>query len=157
MIRSFVDRMETGQLQAAMGVGAADIAELVPDVFRVLPALEPAPVLEPEAARFRLFDSITRFFKNSGRSQPLVLVLDDIHWADEPSLQLLQFLARELEDSNLMVVGCYRDVELSRQHPLSQTLAQLSRESVYQRHLLRGLDREATSEYIDAAAGTNVS
>ncbi|MCH8800464.1 MAG: AAA family ATPase [Chloroflexi bacterium] len=157
LIRTFVERMEPEQLQAAMGVGAADIGAIVPDIFLALPNLEPSPALEPEAARFRLFDSITRFFKNAGRSQPLVLVLDDIHWADEPSLQLLQFLAREIEDSNLMVVGCYRDVELSRQHPLSQTLAQLSRESVYQRHLLRGLDREATSEYIEAAAGTDVS
>ena len=151
------NRMDPDQLQAAMGVGAADIGAIVPDIFQVLPSLEPVPALEPEAARFRLFDSITRFFKNSGRSQPLVLVLDDIHWADEPSLQLLQFLAREIEDSSLMVIGCYRDVELSRQHPLSQTLAQLSRESVYQRHLLRGLGREATSQYIEAAAGTKVS
>ena len=157
VIRSCVDRRDLGQLQTTMGAGAADIGELVPEVFQKLPGLEPPPALAPEAARFRLFDSITRFFKNAGRSQPLVLVLDDIHWADEPSLQLLQFVARELEDSRLMVVGCYRDVELSRQHPLSETLAQLSREAVFQRHLLRGLDRDDTAQFIGAAAGTDVS
>ncbi len=93
-----------------MGAGAADIGELVPEVFQQIAGLEPPPALAPEAARFRLFDSITRFLKTAGRSQPLVLVLDDIHWADEPSLQLLQFVVRELEDSCVMVLGCYRDV-----------------------------------------------
>ena len=157
IIRAYVEHCELDQLQAAMGAGAADIGELVPEIVQKLPGLEPAPALAPEAARFRLFDSITRFLKAAGRSQPLVLVLDDIHWADEPSLQLLQFVARELEDSCVMVVGCYRDVELSRQHPLSETLAQLSREAVYQRHLLRGLDRDDTAHFIEAAAGINVS
>ena len=156
-IRSYVQRGDAAQLQSVMGAGAADIGELVPEVFQKIPGLEPAPALSPEAARFRLFDSITRFLKTAAQSQPLVLVLDDIHWADEPSLRLLQFLARELEDSCVLVVGCYRDVELSRQHPLSETLAQLSREAVFQRHLLRGLDRDDTANFIEAAAGTNVS
>ena len=93
-IRSYVERREPGQLHAVMGAGVADIGELVREIFQKIPGLEPAPVLAAEAARARLFDSITRFFKNAGRSQPLVLVLDDIHWADEPSLQLLQFVAR---------------------------------------------------------------
>lgn len=157
IIRSYVERREPGQLHAVMGAGAADIGELVREIFQKIPGLEPAPVLAAEAARFRLFDSITRFFKNAGRSQPLVLVLDDIHLADEPSLQLLQFVTRELEDSYVMVLGCYRDVGLSRQHPLSETLARVSREAVYQRHLLRGLDRDDTAYFIDGAAGTNVS
>jgi tetratricopeptide (TPR) repeat protein len=140
-----------------MGAGAADIGELVPEIFQRLPAMDPPPALAPEAARFRLFDSITRFLKNASGHQPLFLVLDDLHWADEPSLQLLRFLARELEDSCVMVVGCYRDVELSRQHPLSETLAHLAREAVYQRHLLRGLGRDDTARFIEAAAGTGVS
>ena len=157
VIRSYVERQEPDQLQSAMGAGAADIGELVPEIIQKLPGLEPAPALPPEAARFRLFESITRFLKTAGRNQPLVLVLDDIHWADEPSLQLLQFVARELADSCVMVVCCYRDVELSRQHPLSETLAQLSREAVFQRHLLRGLDRDDTAHFIESAAGTDVS
>ncbi|PKB71974.1 MAG: hypothetical protein BZY87_02770 [SAR202 cluster bacterium Io17-Chloro-G6] len=157
VIRSYVERRDPGPLQLVMGAGAADIGELLPEILQKLPGLEPAPALSPEAARFRLFDSITRFLKAAGRSQPLVLVLDDIHWADEPSLQLLQFVARELEDSCVMVLGCYRDVELSRQHPLSDTLARISREAVYQWHLLRGLDRNDTANFIESAAGTNVS
>ena len=75
----------------------------------------------PEQARFRLFDSITTFLKTASQRQPLVLVLDDLHWADQPTLMLLQFVARELGSSRLMVIGTYRDVKLSR--PMSTPTA----------------------------------
>ena len=119
-IRSYVRKHDPEQLRSEMGAGAADIAEIVPDVKEQLPDLEPAPALDPEAARFRLFDSITSFLKGASTSKPLVLVLDDLHWADESSLLLLQFLARELTGSRLLVIGTYRDVELSRRHPLAE-------------------------------------
>jgi predicted ATPase len=140
-----------------MGVGAADIAEIIAEVREKLPGLEAPPALEPEQARFRLFDSIATFLKNAAQTQPLVLVLDDLHWADKPSLLLLQFLARQLAGSRLLLVGCYRDVELSRQHPLSEALAQLSREPVFQRQPLRGLSREDARCFIESAAGIQPS
>jgi predicted ATPase len=135
-IRSYVQQQDPERLHAEMGPGAADIAEIVPEVRVELPGLETPPALEPEAARFRLFDSITTFLKNAAQSQTLMLVLDDLHWADKPSLLLLEFLARQMADCRLLVVGCYRDMELSRQHPLSESLAQLSREPVFRRQTL---------------------
>ena len=101
-----------------MGPGASDIAAIIPDLREKLPDLELPPDLGPEQARFRLFDSITTFFRNSARTQPLVIILDDLHWADPASLLLLEFVAREMADCQLLVVGAYRDVELSRSHPL---------------------------------------
>ncbi len=98
---------------------AAAIAEVFSDVKEKLPDLKPPSRLEPEQARFRLFDSITTFLKTASQARPLVLMLEDLHWADGPSLLLLQFLARELEESRLLVVGTYRDVEVTRQHPLT--------------------------------------
>ena len=82
-----------------------------------------------------------------------MLVLDGLHWADKPSLLLLQFLAREMSGSRLLVVGTYRDVGLSRQRPLAETLAQLSREPVFRRELIRGLNREDSGRFIEARAG----
>ncbi|MEE8370341.1 MAG: adenylate/guanylate cyclase domain-containing protein, partial [Dehalococcoidia bacterium] len=111
------------------------------------------PALEPEQARFRLFDSITTFLKNASKSQPIVLVLDDLHWADKPSLLLLQFLARELRGARIMVLATYRDVELRRQHPLSQTLGELAREGLSQRILLRGLSERDVARFIELTAG----
>ena len=105
------------QLRSEMGAGTADIAEVVSDVREQLPGLQPAPQLEPEQARFRLFDSITAFLKNAGRRKPLVLVLDDLHWADHPSLLLLEFVAWELTNARVLVIGTYRDMELSRPTP----------------------------------------
>ncbi len=57
----------------------------------------------------------------------MMLVLDDLQWADQPSLLLLEFLSNLLFDSKIMVLGTYRDIEVSREHPLSSTLAQLAR------------------------------
>jgi predicted ATPase len=139
-----------------MGPGAADIAAIVPELRAELPGLETPPALEPEAARFRLFDSITTFLKNAAQSQPLMLVLENLHWADKPSLLLLEFLARQMADCRLLVVGCYRDMELSRQHPLSASLAQLSREPVFRRQTLRGLNQEDIGPFVEATAGVQV-
>ena len=122
-IRSYVRERDPEQLRSEMGAGAADIAEVVSDVKERLPDLSPPPQLDsPEQARFRLFDSITAFLKTASQKQPLVLVLDDLHLADQPSLLLLQFVARELGGGRLLVVGAYRDMELSRQHPNQASL-----------------------------------
>jgi tetratricopeptide (TPR) repeat protein len=152
-IRSYVQERDPQQLRSEMGAGAADIAEVVSDVRERLPDLKPPPQLEPEQARFRLFDSIATFLKSAGRRQPLVLLLEDLHWADRPSLLLLEFLARELGGSRLLVLGTYRDVEVSRRHPLSQTLGELTRERLFQRVLLRGLSQEDVGRFIELVSG----
>ena len=119
------------------------------------PGLQSPPQLEPEQARFRLFDSITAFLKSAGQSKPLVLVLDDLHWADHPSLLMLEFVARELANARVMIIGTYRDMELSRQHPRSRTLGESTKERLFQRVLLRGLDQDDVVRFIELASGVN--
>jgi len=155
IIRSYVHDKEPKELMSEMGPGAADIAEVVSEVKERLPGLPAPPTLEPEQARFRLFDSITTFLKNASKDKPLMVVLDDMHWADKPSLLLLQFLAKELRGSRLMVLGTYRDVELRRQHPLAQTLGELNRENLSQRVLLRGLTENDVRRFVEVTAGTS--
>ncbi len=140
-----------------MGPGAADISEIIPLVSEKLPGLEPASPLEPEQARFRLFDSISHFLVNAARSQPLMLVLDDLHWADKPSLLLLEFLAGQLSDSNIMILGTYRDIEASREHPLSNTLARLARSESYAREESGGLEGESVAQLISDISGQEPS
>ena len=86
----------------------------------------PASGLDSEEARFRLFDSVTSLLLAAARDRPIVIVLDDLHWADEPSLLLLRFAARELASSGLLILGTYRDVELGRHHPLARMLGEMS-------------------------------
>ena len=152
-IRSYVREKDPQELSAEMGSGASEIAEIVSDVRERLPGLSPATTLEPEQARFRLFDSISAFLKSASLKQPLVLVLDDLHWSDKPSLMLLQFVARELSGCRLLLVGTYRDMELSRQHPLAESLGELTRERMFQRVLLRGLTGEDVGRFIEVATG----
>jgi class 3 adenylate cyclase len=154
VIRSYAHDKEPQRLMSEMGPGAADIAQVVSEVKERLPGLPAPPSLEPEQARFRLFDSITTFLKNASQSGPIMVVVDDMHWADKTSLLLLQFLAKELRGSRLMVLGTYRDVELRRQHPLAQTLGELNRENLSQRVLLRGLTEADVRRFVQVTAGT---
>jgi len=153
IIRSYVVDGEPQTLMSEMGPGAADIAEIVSEVRERLPGLPTPPKLAPEEARFRLFDSITTFLRNASQRQPLVLVLDDLHWADKPTLLLLEFLVNELEGTRILVLGTYRDVDISRQHPLEQTLAVLARSQTGDRVLLRGLTDEDVGRFLELTSG----
>jgi predicted ATPase len=112
IIRAYVQQSDVGTLATDMGAGAPHIAHIVAEVRERLPRLPSLPALDPEQARFSLFDSLTTCFKRAASRTPLLLVLDDLHWSDPPSLLLLQFLARGIRNSRLLVLGAYRDVEV---------------------------------------------
>ncbi len=156
-LRAYIQQAGAEQLTAEMGTGAAVIAENVAEIRGKLPCLEIPPALEPEAARFRLFDSITTFLKNVAERQPLMLVLDDLQWADRSSLLLLEFLAREIGVSSLLLVGAYRDIEVSRRHPLSQSLGALVREQLFHRVQLDGLNQQEVGELVEGNAGVSLT
>jgi class 3 adenylate cyclase len=154
VIRSYIHDRDAESLLSVMGQGAADIAQVVSEVRERISNLADPPPLDPEQARFRLFDSISVFLRNAARTQPIVVVLDDLHWADKPSLLLLQFLASAIRQNRLLVVATYRDVEVRRQHPLAQTLAELAREQIARRVVLRGLTEQDVARFIEMTAGT---
>jgi tetratricopeptide (TPR) repeat protein/tRNA A-37 threonylcarbamoyl transferase component Bud32 len=152
-IRRYTHEREANELYDVMGPGAADIAQLDSEIRQRLPALPTPLMLEPEQARFRLFDSITTFLRNAALSRPVLLILDDLQWADEPSLCLLQFLAQEIRDAHLLIVGTYREVALGRGHPLARTLAEVGREDLGHQIRLEGLSREEVGRYIELTSG----
>ena len=152
-IREYVRECDVKTLMSDMGSGGGTIAQLVSEVRERLPGLAEPAALDPEQARFRLFDSVATFLRNAARHQPIILVLDDLHWADKSSLLLLQFLARNMRDGRLLVIGTYRDAELKRQHPLAQALAELSREQLSERLTLGGLGERDIARFIDMTAG----
>ncbi|MGH8896625.1 MAG: ATP-binding protein [Egibacteraceae bacterium] len=146
LLRAHVRDRDQAALAAELGHDAAEVARLVPEVAERVAKMPTPPALDPEPARFRLFDSVVTCFKQAAAAQPLLLILDDLHWSDRPSLLLLRFLARELRDARLLVVGTYRDVELTRTHPLAQLLGELTSE--HQRILLRGLSEAEVAQLI---------
>jgi DNA-binding SARP family transcriptional activator len=153
VLRSSVAGRDPGALAAALGGRAAEIAQFVPELRERLPGPPPAAPLDPEAARFRLFEAVAGLLRRAAAAQPILMVLDDLHWADKPSLMLLQFLTRQLRDVPVLVLGAYRDAEVGRRHPLNDVLASLSRERVTARITLQGLEAPEVARFIEAATG----
>lgn len=111
----------------------------------------------PELARFQLWDAYAAFLRAIAARQPLFVVLEDLQWADGPSLQLLRHCARALEDSPLLVVGTYRDSEHGHRSPLEETLAALRRECGFERIVLGGLSRDDVAAYLQRRTGLEPS
>jgi class 3 adenylate cyclase len=151
-IRQYVAERPDEALREELGSAGPDVAKIVSEVTQRLPDVKPGPRGDPEEDRYRLFDGVASFLVNASQASPLVLVLDDLHWADRPTLLLLEHLARRLEGSRLLLVGTYRDVELDRRHPLSETLATLRRAPGFERVLLRGLSAEDVVNLFGAMA-----
>jgi DNA-binding SARP family transcriptional activator len=151
-LRPYVRDTGVESLRSQLREGAADVARLLPELRELLDDLPPASPLESEGARFRLFDSMTAFLRSVAAERPLVLVLDDLHAADEPSLLLLQFVARELGESRLLVVGAYRDVDPTLGEPLTTTLTEVAREPVTRTLALAGLGEADVARFIELAA-----
>src|SRR5262249_41162263 len=122
-----------------------------------LPGVQPPPVREAAEAQFVLFDAFVQFLRAASSNRPLLVVLDDLHWADKPTLQLLQHLAPELGRMRLLVGGPYRDTALARHHRLSGALVALNREGGFPRLVLRGLSRKEVEAYVRTAAGVSPS
>ena len=138
-LRTYVLGRDPDGLKSDLGSGGPEVARIVSEV-RERVQVEPRPAGgDPEEERWRLLQAVTTFLRNAATVQPLLLVLEDLHWADRGTLDLLLHVARNLEGSRLMVVGTYRDVEVDRAHPLSATLAELRRIGTLPRVLLRGL------------------
>jgi DNA-binding SARP family transcriptional activator len=151
-LRTYVEQSDPQPLRSQLADGAADIAQIIPGLRELFADL-PEPPPETEGARFRLFDATARFLRSAAATRPLVLVLDDLHAADEPSLLLLRFVAGELSSTRVLVVGTYRDVDPTVRDPLASTLAELSREQVTRRIALGGLTAPDVARYIELSSG----
>jgi DNA-binding SARP family transcriptional activator len=115
---------------------------------------------DPAAARARLYDSVSRLLIELAAVQPIVIVLDDLQWADVPSLEVLQFLAPQMTGARILVIGIHRDVELTAGAPLAQALGGLARELVVRRMNLSGLSKEEIADLFreasDASLGSSL-
>ncbi|MGI8553876.1 MAG: ATP-binding protein [Dehalococcoidia bacterium] len=161
-LQTYSEQQPPLTLRAELGSGAAELAQLLPELRERLPDL-PSEAAgsrvgeqsagDPEAARFRLFQAVSRLLLNAAQARPLVLLLDDRHWADKASLLLLQFLSRELGKAKLLVIGTYRDTDLDRRHPLAETLPSLRRTPAFERILVHGLSREEVERLLTVRTG----
>lgn len=153
-IRDALHGLQGSDLAGALGAEAAAVVEIVPELAAHLPGRTALPVLtDGNQARFRLFMAVAQLWQRLAAQQPLLLILDNLHWADTGSLRLLGFLAGELAAQRICVLGTYRHGELSRQHPLSEALAELLRTPGFVRLPLAGFSRDETERFIASSAG----
>ena len=152
-LRHYIAVCPPNELQERLGTSGAELARLLPELAQRLPDLGLPEPTEPENERYRLFEAVASLLANAARACPLVLVLDDLHWADKPTLLLLRHIVRAQEQSPLLILGTYRETDLARTHPLAEALADLRREHAFERIVLRGLDEDEVGAFIGARAG----
>jgi DNA-binding CsgD family transcriptional regulator len=146
---------DTDLLCQELGPAAPTLAQLVPAIRALLPGISGAPSLSPDEGRYRVYDAAVRFLSRVAQRVPLVLVFDDLHWADSDSLQLLRYAARSVSRARILILGTYRDPEVgvTAEHPLMQTLALVRSETGYRDLRLTGLAYAELSDYLAQAAG----
>jgi DNA-binding SARP family transcriptional activator len=138
------------ELRADLGGGGPVLAQLVPDVRRIVPDLPAAVPLPPDEERFRLVDATSQYLVAWSRRAPIVVCLDDLQWADHGTLGLLRSVARSASRHRILILGTYRDVEVGADHPLAATLQALTRETTFDRINLRGLGPPGTTDLLSA-------
>ena len=159
ILRRLASEREIAASLAALGPEATGrLTRLIPGLARAPehlpptePGAQPADPGESDAARFQLFDAITSLLRAAAAQGPIVLILDDLHGADHPSLLLLGFLAVHVRDSPILVIGTYREAEARLNPQLATTLGDIIRHG--QRLPLRGLRERDVAEVVERVAG----
>jgi DNA-binding CsgD family transcriptional regulator len=143
-------------LRADLGGAGGELARLLPDLDARVSGL-PAPVAaDPDTERHRLHTAVTDLLAGAGRRQPLLLVLEDCHWADTPSLVLLRHLARASSETRVLVLATFRDTEADVPGALADVLADLRRSDEVVRLHLGGLSEDDVGEFVRRAGGGEI-
>src|SRR5581483_3952592 len=152
VVRQVLATVSPGSLRHWARSHAGALSRLVPELTQRF-ALPPSRFTEPETERYLLFQAVTALVATVARRQPVLLVVDDLHWAADPTVLLLKHLVTSTEPMHLIVIGTFRDTELSRSHPLVSVLADLRRQPWVDRLPLRGLDHDEVTALVERASG----
>jgi len=139
-----------------LGSSAPELVKLAPEIATLLPGLEPAAQLDPEQEKRRLFQALAHFFKNVAQgSSALLLIIEDLHWSDETTLDFLLFLARQIASRPILLLLTYRSDELNT--PLTRFLSELDREHLSVELALPALSRIQVDKMVGAIFELNRS
>ena len=140
-LRDLVTQHGREQILEWAGAGRQALGVLLPD-------LATAPHEADDTIRLQLFEAVTMLLERASENGPLVVIVEDIHWADESTRHLLRFLARALTDASVMIIATYRSDELTRRHPLRPFLAEVGRFPGTVRIDVPALDRAEVAELL---------
>lgn len=151
-LSTIIERLPDESLHDHTAACGGALARIVPALAQRAQVLVPAGS-DPEAERFALFGAVTDLLQRAATLAPTILVLDDLHWADRPTISLLRHVAGVAEPMRLVVVATYRQTDLGSGHPLVDALGPLHREPGVELVTLSGLDDIELLELMEATAG----
>ncbi len=153
VVESIAAGLDDDALRQACAGSARPIAQLSATVAERTG--QTAPILGDDAQtlRFLLYEAVSAFLRQAAGGRPMVVTLDDIHWADLPSLELISYLTPSLAAQPLLLVAAYRDLPTERTDALEATLATVSREDVAYELVLAGLGPSDVADLMEALLG----
>jgi DNA-binding SARP family transcriptional activator/tetratricopeptide (TPR) repeat protein len=154
-LRHWALNASLSDLRATSREYGSELARLIPELRRRAPDLPPPPVDEPETERYRLFEAVVGLLTELSRLAPVLLVLDDLQWADRPTLQLLRHLARATSPARVLILAAYRSTE--RGDTFNSALTELMRERLASELEIKGLSEPDTAELVALRAGESPS
>jgi DNA-binding CsgD family transcriptional regulator/tetratricopeptide (TPR) repeat protein len=152
-IGQLVRSVDEATLQSTLGPHGGELARLLPDLTSRVGELPPPVAADPDTERHRLHGAVGDLLAAAGRRAPLVVVIEDGHWADTPTLLLLRHLARGASGARALLVTTFRDTEAEVPEALSAALVDLRRSEGVVRLRLGGLSAEEISEFVERAVG----
>lgn len=147
-----LEQADPEQLVLGLGPAGGELVRLFPHLSKLVEGMPP-PTPDADTERYRLHRAVVALLRDVSRRNAVLLVLDDLQWADRSTLLLLQHLARAATDVRLLVVGVFRDSAADMGKPLSDTLSELHRFTGVVRLRLSGLDRGHVVELVRRLAG----
>jgi class 3 adenylate cyclase len=156
-ITTWAREVDPEVLRTALGPEGPVLATLAPALRAVVPELPDAPVVPGDEAAARLQDALCQWLGRLAAANPVALVIDDLHWADDTTVRLLRTVARAAARQRVVVIGTYRETDLDRSHPFAQALPLLRREVEPTRLALSGLIADEVEALLEQMAGHDVS
>jgi AAA ATPase domain/Adenylate and Guanylate cyclase catalytic domain len=148
MLSHYIQHCSPAGLVPGLGHLAGELTRLVPELTTLVAGL-PSPVRSsPEVEQYRLFEAMASWLATASAEEPLLVVLDDLHWATQPTLSLLRHVARASSSVQLLIVGIYRQTEIDPARSVANLLADLRRDPGMERLLLSGLDEAEVMELL---------
>lgn len=152
-LRALARRLDLTARQAVFGASAEVLAGLIPELGRLEAATDRADPPDPAARQARLLDAVLAVLGRLASERPLIVVIEDIHWADGSTRDLIRFVVRNLRDEQLLVVATYRSDEVHRRHPLMPLLVELGRADRVERLELGRFERSEVGEQLASILG----